>query len=51
MVQWINHVKDLIKVFLQRWPLVKIAGEPVWKKFGYFGQQRSDFNLEKGQFS
>ena len=30
--------------------LSEIAGEPVWNKFGYFGQLRSDFNLEKVNF-
>ena len=28
----------------------EIAGEPVWKKFGYFGQLRTDFNLENINF-
>ena len=28
----------------------EIAGEPVWKKYGYFGQARTDFNLEKVNF-
>ena len=28
----------------------EIAGEPVWKKFGYFGQLRTDFNLENVNF-
>ena len=28
----------------------EIAGEPVWTKFGYFGQQRTDYKLEKVNF-
>ena len=28
----------------------EIAGEPVWKKYGYFSQLRADYNLEKVNF-
>ena len=28
----------------------EIAGEPIWNRFGYFGQLCSDFNLEKVNF-
>ena len=28
----------------------EIAGEPVWKKSAYFGQLRTDYNLEKANF-
>ena len=28
----------------------EIAGEPVWKRFGYFGQLRTDYNIEKVNF-
>ena len=28
----------------------EIAGEPVWKKIGYFGKLRTDYNLEKVNF-
>ena len=28
----------------------EIAGEPVWKISGYFGQLRTDYNLEKANF-
>ena len=28
----------------------EIAGEPVWKKSGYFGQLHTDYNLEKTNF-
>ena len=30
--------------------LSEIAGEPIWNIFRYFGQLRSDFNLEKVNF-
>ena len=29
----------------------KIRGEPVWKKFGYFGHEKTDFNIENKDFS
>ena len=29
----------------------EISGEPIWNKFGYFGQLRTDFNLEKVNFT
>ena len=28
----------------------EIGGEPIWKKYGYFGQLRIDYNLEKCYF-
>ena len=28
----------------------KIRGELVWKKFGYFGDEKTDFNIEKRYF-
>ena len=28
----------------------KIRGELVWKKFGYFGDEKTDFNIEKKDF-
>ena len=28
----------------------KITGEPVWKKFDYFGDEKTDFNIEKKDF-
>ena len=28
----------------------KIRAEPVWVKFGYFGDEKTDFNIEKKDF-
>ena len=28
----------------------KVSGDPIWKKFDYFGDERADFSIEKKSF-